>query len=463
MSEFQRKIVVVSLLILPTCLFVGVLLSQVKSEMRCRPMSSRYIKKLDLRGCNFKKLPKNVLEGGFPNLRKLDASNNLLSDFVVKEGTLNKLEILFLSSNEFTQIPDVSHLKSLRVIGMRHNHIQKLDCSLLPYETLQWLILTGNRIKAIPDSIGNMTKIRKLMLSHNEITDVSDRLEDVKVLEMIRIANNKLQKLPEILEKMPRLAWIAAGGNPFTEKLLNRSRSIKPAIGLENIRIGHLLGKGSGGHIFRGNYEGDTVAVKIYNDQGFFSDGSPSGEITSHSVLDHPNIAGSIGYLSSPNKGLVMDYLPNARVLGVAPSLDTITRDMPPEIPKEIEFFKKGHVLLGILHLAQALEYMHKQGFAHGDIYLHNTIEVNRGESAKIYLSDLGAAFPYDVTQDPWVERVEVSAFARLIEDIWTFSTASGSIALDEPVGKKLEAAAKACEGKTKFQEVTHYLMQEAF
>eukprot|EP00470_Lotharella_oceanica_P002931 CAMPEP_0170171424 /NCGR_PEP_ID=MMETSP0040_2-20121228/4565_1 /TAXON_ID=641309 /ORGANISM="Lotharella oceanica, Strain CCMP622" /LENGTH=266 /DNA_ID=CAMNT_0010411463 /DNA_START=34 /DNA_END=834 /DNA_ORIENTATION=+ len=208
----------------------------------------------------------------------------------------------------------------------------------------------------------------------------------------------------------------------------------KPVISLEDVTIGDdPLGQGSGGTTYRGTYKGTSVAVKVWKHQGRFSDGSPEGEIRTHSILTHPNIAGSLASLKAPALGLVMYYLDGAHALGARPDLDSMTQDLPPHWRKNYEAFHPQKLIPTALSLAQALAYMHHRGFAHGDIYMHNTLEAGgddakeptRGlekDKARVYLSDLGAAWAYDHSKHPWVEKIEVAAFGRLLRDLADFA-----------------------------------------
>lgn len=62
---------------------------------------------------------------------------------------------------------------------------------------LRWLILTGNQITELPETIGRCIKMQKLMLSGNALTALPACIGNLKNLELIRLACNQLAKVNE--------------------------------------------------------------------------------------------------------------------------------------------------------------------------------------------------------------------------------------------------------------------------
>mmetsp|Transcript_2838 Transcript_2838/g.4345 ORF Transcript_2838/g.4345 Transcript_2838/m.4345 type:complete len:185 (+) Transcript_2838:811-1365(+) len=103
----------------------------------------------------------------------------------------------------------------------------------------------------------------------------------------------------------------------------------------------------------------------------------------------------------------------------------------------------------------QALRYVHSKGIAHGDIYLHNTIEADAHRrqnqqnlervERKVYLSDFGAAFSYDTRAHPWIEHVEVVAFGYLLLDLSGFAVCLGLLPPHSSSRRVLEKIGTLC------------------
>lgn len=60
---------------------------------------------------------------------------------------------------------------------------------------LRWLILTGNAIAELPETIGRCEKLQKLMLSGNKLSSLPESVENLGNLELIRLACNELKEV----------------------------------------------------------------------------------------------------------------------------------------------------------------------------------------------------------------------------------------------------------------------------
>jgi hypothetical protein len=80
---------------------------------------------------------------------------------------------------------------------------------------LRWLILTENRIEALPAAIGRCSRLQKLALAGNRLASLPPEMAACTGLELLRLAANRLTALPDWLPTLPRLAWLAYAGNPF--------------------------------------------------------------------------------------------------------------------------------------------------------------------------------------------------------------------------------------------------------
>ena len=102
---------------------------------------------------------------------------------------------------------------------------------------LRWLILTDNAIESLPPGWARFTRLQKLMLAGNRLRALPDDMAGCAQLELLRIAANRFEALPPWLLRMPRLAWLACGGNPFSEA--------NEATALASARVPTSTGNGS--------------------------------------------------------------------------------------------------------------------------------------------------------------------------------------------------------------------------
>ena len=365
----------------------------------------------------------------FRCLKKLELNGSDLSTLPSSlEAVAPTLEILFLSENKFNAIPEVvGKLHRLRMISFRGNCLTELSAANLP-TSLIWLILTNNQISRIDQNVSKLHGLRKLMLSHNRLTEIPSELGECKNLELVRLASNCINTaLPEKFLSLPKLAWISLGGNPISKINTQKMKVIdKSSVFFDE---NNVLGKGASGTVYKGQYRGKDVAVKVFKHDSKGSDGRPEDEAMINSIIDHHFTVSSHGVFRKESmhdsedvdviEGMVMELLENATAIGKPPSFATCTRDSGPE--DDAKNLATDRVFSIIWNIANALEYVHSTKVMNGDVYLHNTLQCGNGAR----LSDWGASFVYNdsmvadsSTSADIFEKIEVLAFGRLVQDM---------------------------------------------
>ncbi|MGB3291531.1 MAG: leucine-rich repeat-containing protein kinase family protein [Phormidesmis sp.] len=359
------------------------------------------------------------------SLEVLDLSGNCFSSLPEAFSQLKRLKILFLNNNRFKEFPAVlAECPALSMISFKHNQIEVIgDRALSP--TVRWLILTDNRLKGLPSTIGKLSKLQKLMLAGNQLQSLPDEMANCHSLELIRLSVNQLQALPAWLFSLPRLAWLAYAGNPCCQGSPLAARSI-PTINEDELQIGEVLGQGASGVIYKGLWapadsDRREVAVKLFKGE-ITSDGLPVDEMRACVAAgSHPSLVTVLGKLSDRvtaqvqgKAGLIFSCIPSDYTnLGNPPDLDTCTRDTY----REGTSFELPMILRILRGIASAIAHLHGHGILHGDLYAHNILINDAGES---FLGDFGAASfyrPSAAIARP-LERLEVRAFGCLIEDL---------------------------------------------
>lgn len=365
----------------------------------------------------------------FRCLKKLELNGSDLSTLPSSlEAVAPTLEILFLSENKFNTIPEVvGKLHRLRMISFRGNCLTELSAANLP-TSLIWLILTNNQISRIDQNVSKLHGLRKLMLSHNRLTEIPSELGECTNLELVRLASNCINTaLPEKFLSLPKLAWISLGGNPISKINTQKMKVIdKSSVFFDE---NNVLGKGASGTVYKGQYRGKDVAVKVFKHDSKGSDGRPEDEAMINSIIDHHFTVSSHGAFRKESmhdsedadviEGMVMELLENATAIGKPPSFATCTRDSGPE--DDAKNLATDRVFSIIWNIANALEYVHSTKVMNGDVYLHNTLQCGNGAR----LSDWGASFVYNdsmvadsSTSADIFEKIEVLAFGRLVQDM---------------------------------------------
>ncbi len=354
-------------------------------------------------------------------LEVLDLTDNNLSFLPDDFYRFKKLKRLFLSNNQFNHVPKVlAKLPNLSMIGMRNNKIKIFEENCLPLST-RWLILTDNELEFLPESIGDLKLLQKFMLSGNKLNSLPDSISKCTNLELLRIAVNNLSSFPISLLSLPKLSWLAYSGNPFCKKHPDAKTKLQ-VINWNELIIKELLGEGASGNIYKAIYNNMEVAIKIFKGD-ITSDGLPQEEMDINiSIGVHENLIDVLAQVSNHPQGkdvLMLELIPSTFFnLGLPPSLDSCTRDVYLK-----DFKLSTQASLKILKaMANAAVHMHKRGIMHGDFYAHN-IMIDRNHNS--ILGDFGGASYYEVEDfevNNTLEKLEVRAFACLIEELLELS-----------------------------------------
>ncbi len=381
--------------------------------------------------CGLQEFPREIFDLA-DTLEILDLSGNALTALPDDLPRLHKLRILFCSDNPFTHLPEVlGECTQLGMAGFKANRIRTVPAAALP-PSLRWLILTDNQIGALPAELGRCTQMQKLMLAGNRLQALPEEMAACKQLELLRIAANRFEELPEWLFGLPRLSWLAYAGNPCSANHEAAALERNPIAGIawDTLQLQHKLGEGASGVIHQATWHSgaeELVAVKLFKG-ALTSDGLPHSEMASCiSAGSHPNLIGVHGKIDAHPAGadgLVMALIdPEFTNLAGPPSLDSCTRDI---YGAEVSF-TPANVLRIALGIASAAQHLHARGIMHGDLYAHNVLHHGTGEAL---LGDFGAAsfFAPEATQHARaLQRIEVRAFACLLEELLERCSAPGT------------------------------------
>jgi hypothetical protein len=358
-------------------------------------------------------------------LEILNLSGNQLSALPDDLPRLHRLQVLFCSDNQFSEVPAVlGACLSLSMVGFKANQIRTLPGAALP-PGLRWLILTDNQLEVLPPEIGQCGELQKLMLAGNQLRELPETLANCTKLELLRVAANQLPELPTWLLNLPRLSWLAYAGNPFSRPLEAAAETLHTIgdIAWDKLIIEQQLGEGASGVISRAlweqpNMEDEDVAVKLFKG-AVTSDGLPHCEmLATIKAGPHPNLIAVLGRVAghpTGAEGLVLELIDEAfGNLAGPPSLATCTRD----VYKPGTVFSLKTAFSIALGIAAAARHLHAQGIMHGDLYAHNILNTADGNAL---LGDFGAACFFDANDAELataLQRLEVRAFGCLLEEL---------------------------------------------
>ncbi|KAF9882441.1 serine/threonine protein kinase [Colletotrichum karsti] len=379
------------------------------------------------RGLNLQKLKLSEPLNEFPpeilqladTLEHLDLSSTGLSSLPDEISQLRKLKIAFFSDCKFAVFPkQLAACPELEMVAFRSNSMASIPENALPPK-LRWLILTNNRIDALPRTIGHCTRLQKCMLAGNRLENLPDEMSACKKLGLLRLSANNFEELPSWLFEMPELAFLSVAGNPCCAVTLEQELAQLRKVGWSNLEVEGLLGHGASGDIFKARWMladsvVEEVAVKLFKGE-VTSDGTPLDEMAACLAAgSQENLISTLASIDGhPEKhGLIMQLIPpHYQTLGLPPSLQTCTRDR-----YEASRMLSADIILEILAgIAAAAHHLHSRGVSHCDLYAHNILFNDVGHAL---LGDFGAATIYENMSGFDFERLEVLAFGHLIEDL---------------------------------------------
>ncbi|WP_018345116.1 leucine-rich repeat-containing protein kinase family protein [Cytophaga aurantiaca] len=352
-------------------------------------------------------------------LEVLDLSGNELTALPNDFARFKNLRTLFLSNNKFEVFPEVlSHLTHLDIVGFKANQIKEIPEHALPV-SLRWLILTDNKITALPHSIGLCINLQKVMLAGNQLDKLPDEMASCTRIELLRISANKLQSIPAWLFSLPKLAWLAFAGNPCSFRTAESAIEVD-VLSWNLIEIQQQLGEGASGNIYKAvrKDSASDIAVKIFKG-AVTSDGLPVDEMRACIQAGiHENMVSVKAVITDHpdhKEGLVMDLISSDyNNLGFPPSHVTCTRD----VFSTDQVFTLAEVIRISRGIASVAVQLHEKGIMHGDLYAHNILVNKNGHPL---FGDFGAATifsPNDPALAKRLEQIEVRAYGCLVEDL---------------------------------------------
>jgi Leucine-rich repeat (LRR) protein len=152
-------------------------------------------------------------------LTRLNLSKNKLSDLTPAFEVMTRLEWLDLSENGFRFVPQqILSLPKIELLFLRGCQLADLPEGFSNLKTLQVLDISSNPFYGgkIPNVIFKLTSLEELIISDCGLFSLSeDDLFRLKNLSIIRAQNNKIRYISRKLARLPQLEHLMLDNNPL--------------------------------------------------------------------------------------------------------------------------------------------------------------------------------------------------------------------------------------------------------
>mmetsp|Transcript_6293 Transcript_6293/g.10450 ORF Transcript_6293/g.10450 Transcript_6293/m.10450 type:complete len:263 (+) Transcript_6293:86-874(+) len=161
-------------------------------------------------------------------VKALDVSFNRIVSIPPSISYLERMQKLILSGNRIAAVPvELWSLKRLELIDLSSNLIIDLgipgeskekSTALAP--NLRELNLSENRLKRLPDTLGNVSSLQTFKVDSNLLTSLPQGLGNLAEIRKISCLNNNLDGpdcIPEALLRDTKLFIIELDGNPIAK------------------------------------------------------------------------------------------------------------------------------------------------------------------------------------------------------------------------------------------------------
>uniref|UniRef100_A0A0B7B8B3 Gelsolin-like domain-containing protein n=2 Tax=Arion vulgaris TaxID=1028688 RepID=A0A0B7B8B3_9EUPU len=138
------------------------------------------------------------------------------NNFPTGLDTLTNLQDVDLSYNTLNRIPEALYkVKSLKRLNMSNNEVTELSVLIDVWTKLETLNLSRNKLKALPSTLHKLSSLKKLYLNGNQLDfeGIPASIGKLPNLEVFSASNNNIEMIPEGLARCGKLKKLILNGN----------------------------------------------------------------------------------------------------------------------------------------------------------------------------------------------------------------------------------------------------------
>ncbi|HRF42585.1 MAG TPA: TonB family protein, partial [Saprospiraceae bacterium] len=133
-------------------------------------------------------------------------------------GKLTRLNYVHLSHNQLKNLPnEIGQWSEVISLNLSNNQLTALPLGIEKMTKLTRLTLTKNQLKTLPHEIGQLTELTHLHLENNQLTALPLEIWRLTKLRKLDLTNNQLSERPTEAENLPYYTSVDWSGNPIKE------------------------------------------------------------------------------------------------------------------------------------------------------------------------------------------------------------------------------------------------------
>ena len=143
---------------------------------------------------------------------------------------LRKLQDLILGGQKIRILPpSIGNLSRLRVLELDDNCLVSVSGRIKKLSALRTINFNRNGLSSLPNGLGSLSRLRFLEVEDNLLTKIPITVKKLKVLRDLCLSGNRLSSLPSGIGSLPRLSCLRLGHNRLSSipKTFQRLRSLR--------------------------------------------------------------------------------------------------------------------------------------------------------------------------------------------------------------------------------------------
>ena len=128
--------------------------------------------------------------------------------------TIIQFTVIGQTNQRFTSLEEaLKESENVKWVDLVCTDIPKMTKHVNKLTTLESLYLTGCKLEALPEGIGQIQSLGLLNIQDNDLRSLPAELKNLNKLTVVNLRNNGFEKLPKVLSTLPNLREIDLSGN----------------------------------------------------------------------------------------------------------------------------------------------------------------------------------------------------------------------------------------------------------